>query len=372
MFQRMVSSLTVRYAGTPQTTRVVIARGGLSRLGALTRSVSTGVRALIVSDTTVARLYAPAARRSLARVGFAVTLATVPPGERSKSPARLAALWGSLGHSGIGRGDVVVALGGGVPGDLAGFAAASWLRGIAWVAVPSTLLSMVDSALGGKTGIDLDAGKNLVGAFHHPRLVLADPALLATLPPRERRAGLAEVVKTGFATDRALFRWCERHAIALADGEPAALDAAVGRTLRAKARVVGPDANEREGGGRSALNFGHTLGHAYETARNYRGVRHGEAVAVGLRAAARLSERVAGLDPRERARLDALLDRLGLPKRLRAVSVGALLGAMRQDKKRSSRAIRWVLTPRMGHASVPRPIDLRLVRAMLIDCGARS
>jgi 3-dehydroquinate synthase len=266
----------------------------------------------------------------------------------------------------------LIALGGGVIGDLAGFAASIFLRGIPFIQVPTTLLAQVDSSVGGKTGIDLPAGKNLAGAFHQPALVLADPAVLATLTVRHRRAGLAEVVKMGFATDAALFRWCERNAARLADGDPGALAEAVARSVRAKARIVRADEREREGGVRTALNYGHTLAHAYEAARGYRGVLHGEAVAVGVRFAARLSCAHAGLAERACARLDALLDRIGLPRRLRGVRASDLVRALRHDKKRGAHTVRWVLTPKMGHASVPRPLDQRLIVSALIAFGARN
>jgi len=365
-------TLDLAYPPRGAHSRVIVRRDVLREVGTRTARTTGAARALIVSDSHVAPLYAPAVRRSLARAGLAVSLHAVPAGERSKSAAQLARVWDACAAAELGRGDVIVALGGGVIGDLAGFAAATWLRGIAWVGVPTSLLAQVDSSVGGKTGIDVPAGKNLAGAFHQPALVLADPVVLATLPVRHRRAGLAEVVKMGFAVDAALFRWCERNAERLADGDPGALADAVARAVRAKARVVLADERERERGVRTALNYGHTLAHAYEAARGYRGVLHGEAVAVGVRFAARLSCAHAGLDAAACARLDALLDRLGLPRRLRGVRMRALAHAMRHDKKRGARAVRWVLTPRMGHASVPRPLDTRLIESALIGFGARN
>jgi 3-dehydroquinate synthase len=352
------------------STRVWIARGALARLGRETRRVTGARRVVLVTDTHVGPLHAAAARRALTRAGIETHLVTVPAGERSKRVERLAGLWRDFATAGLTRSGAVVALGGGVVGDLAGFAAASWLRGVPWVGVPTSLLAMVDSAVGGKTGIDLVSGKNLAGAFHQPSLVIVDPALLATLPVRHRRAGLAEVVKMGFACDAALFRFCERNAAGLAAGHPATLTTAITRALRVKTRVVMQD--ERDHGPRSALNFGHTLAHAYETAREYRGVLHGEAVAVGMCAAARLSVRVAGLDPKACHRLERLLETIGLPRSLTRVRAVTLERAMRHDKKRDTRVTRWVLTPRMGHASVPRPITTRLVRATLLDVGART
>jgi 3-dehydroquinate synthase len=351
------------------TTRVLIARGALARLGRETRRVTGATRVVLVTDTHVGRFYGARTRRVLERAGIETRLVTVPAGERSKRVERLAGLWRRFAAAGLTRADAVVALGGGVVGDLAGFAAATWLRGVPWIGVPASLLAMVDSSVGGKTGIDLSSGKNLVGAFHQPALVIVDPALLGTLPARHRRAGLAEVVKMGFACDAPLFRYCERHAAALAEGRPVALGTAITRALQVKTRIVTRD--ERDRGVRSALNFGHTVAHAYETARGYRGVLHGEAVAVGMCVAARLSVRNAGLDPGAAQRLERLLATLGLPRRLTRVRVSALERAMRHDKKRDTRVTRWVLTPRMGHASVPQPITTRLVRATLLDVGAR-
>ncbi len=387
-----MTEMLLRYARPRARSRIRVAAGALDQLGAFTRRVAGAGCAVIVSDERVAALYAQRALDSLRRAGTAATLVTVPHGERSKQLRTLDRLWSAFGAAGLARRDAVVALGGGVVGDLAGFAAATWMRGVRWVGVPTTVVAQVDSSVGGKTGIDLASGKNLAGAFHQPEGVLVDPMLLQTLPERERRAGLAEVVKMAMACDAELFRWSERHAGALAAGESAALGAAVVRAIRVKAAVVTRDEREREGGGRTALNFGHTLGHAIEAARGYRGMRHGEAVAVGMRVAAALSVREAGLSQESRERLDGLLDRLDLPRRIPDIPLDRLLEAMRHDKKRggaptarsapNSRARpprgstslepRWVLTTRVGHASVPRLISGRLVRAALLEAGARA
>ena len=367
-----MTDLVVRYRGTSAISRVRIERGGLARLGPFVRATTSARRVVVVSDTRVAALYGPHALRSLRRAGVSADLSRVPAGERSKSVLRLAALWDALAGAGLTRDDALVALGGGVVGDLAGFAAASFLRGVRWVCVPTTVLAQVDSSIGGKTGIDLGAGKNLVGAFHQPAGVLVDPATLATLPARQRRAGLAEVVKTGMAADAALFRWAETHGAALARGEPAALAGAVARALAAKARVVSADERERAAGGRTALNYGHTLAHALENALDYRRLLHGEAVAIGLGVAARLSVEVAGLPERARAGQQHLLERLGLPSRIPGTPLRRLLAAMAHDKKRGVHGTRWVLTPRVGHASVPRLISGRLVRSALLQAGAEA
>ena len=363
---------TSRFAAAPAVSRLVVRRGALRGLGRLTRATTGARRVLVISDPLVARLYGAAARRSLRGAGIESRLLTIPRGERAQRVDTIERLWRGLDAMGLDREGAIVALGGGVVGDVAGFVAATWLRGVAWVDVPTTLLAQVDSSVGGKTGVDLRAGKNLVGAFHQPRLVLSDPEVLRTLPGRQLRSGLAEVVKTGMAVDAGLFRWTERHALRLRAGDLAALEQAVARTVSAKLGVVLRDEREREGGGRAALNYGHTLGHAIEAASGYRGVLHGEAVAIGMRAAARLSERVRGLPAPARARQDALLDALGLPRRMKNVSIASLLRAMARDKKRRSSKVRWVLTPQMGHASVPRPVEHRLVRSVLKQLGARS
>jgi 3-dehydroquinate synthase len=365
----VAADLLISYPQKPIRSRVRVRRGALDDLGSLIRA-SGVTRVVVVSDARVASLHGPRARRSLRRAGIAADGVLVPRGERAKQPEVLARLWTRLAELELGRRDALVALGGGAVGDLTGFAAATWLRGVTWFNVATTVLAQVDSAIGGKTGVDLAAGKNLVGAFHHPAVVVADPDTLATLDARQRRAGLAEVVKMGMGVDAALFRWAERHADALGTGDSTALMLAVRRSIAVKARVVRRDEREREGGVRTALNLGHTLGHAIEAAHGYRRVLHGEAVAIGLRAAARLSVRAAGLPERDRLRLEAVLDRLGLPRRMPPIPVARLWAAMAHDKKRD-RSVRWVLTPRIGHASVPRPMEPRLVHAVMLEVGAR-
>ena len=368
----MTPDLLLDYAGAGTRSRVRIESGSLAELGAFVRRVTGASRVALVSDRRVAALWGGRAARALRAADVAVVPLVVPAGESSKQPERLVGLWRAFAAARLSRADAVVALGGGVVGDLAGFAAATWLRGVPWVGVPTTLLAQVDSSIGGKTAIDLPAGKNLVGSFHQPAGVLVDPATLATLPARHVRAGLAEVIKKGFAVDARLFAWCEREADALANQDAAALAQAVVRAIRVKARVVMADEREREGGGRTALNFGHTLGHAIEAARGYRGLLHGEAVAIGMRAAAELSVAVAGLPVGSRVRLEAMLDHVGLPVRMPPTPIGDLLAAMGNDKKRASAEVRWVLTPQIGDASVPRAIPNSLVRAALQHAGARG
>lgn len=367
----MIHDRVLRFPARAEVTRIRVRRGALTDLGAWVRATVRPERVALVTDRNVAALHGRAALRALDRAGVGATAIVLPgAGERLKRAPSLARLWESLASLGLGRGDAVVALGGGVVGDLAGFAAATLLRGVAWVAVPTTVVAQADSAVGGKTGIDLGAGKNLAGAFHHPAGVLVDPALLRTLPDRELRAGMAEVLKTGAIADRELLARAEADAARLRRREVGALEAVVAGALAAKARIVAVDPRERAGGPRTALNFGHTLGHAIEAVLRYRTLRHGEAVAIGMRFAAGLSARFAGLPERDRRQLVDALDAWDLPGRIPGLPVAALLEAMSRDKKRRG-GVRWVLTPRLGRASVPRLISERIIRAALIDHGAR-
>jgi len=369
---RSSRDLLLEFPQAQAKSRMRIAPGGLAQLGAFARETTGAEQVVLVTDGRVGALHGGVAERALKRARIGVRTVRVPRGEGAKRAAVLARLWEAFAASGLGRDGAVVALGGGVVGDLAGFAAATWLRGVPWLAVPTTVLAQVDASVGGKTAIDLAAGKNLVGAFHQPAGVLVDPLTLDTLPARQRRSGLAEVVKTGFAVDRELWDWLEERLDALAHGDPAALAGAVERSIRAKAGVVLADERERPGGRRTALNFGHTLGHAIEASLGYQRLLHGEAVAIGMRAAAWLSVRVAGLAPESHVRLEAALDHLGLPVRMPPIGLDRLLKAMRQDKKRARGEVRWVLTPRIGDASVPRAVESRLVRAALALAGAST
>lgn len=366
----MRSDLVLKYPARALRSRVHVAPDGLDSLGRFTASLTRASRVAVVSDLRVAALYGERALRSLKRARIEAELITLPAGERTKQPRQIAKLWDVFAALELSRSDAVIALGGGVIGDVAGFAAASWLRGVDWVGVPTTVVAQVDSSIGGKTGIDVVAGKNLVGAFHQPIGVLVDPTTLQTLPARHRRAGLAEVVKTGMVCDAKLFEWIESRIPDLAKGDPDALHGAVARSIRVKAAVVQRD--ERESGPRTALNFGHTTGHAIEAALGYRRLLHGEAVAVGMRVAAGLSRREVGLSQRAHDRLVALLDALRLPQRMPPLALEDILSAMKQDKKRARGGVRWVLTPRVGHASVPRLITGRLVRTALIEAGATA
>jgi len=340
---------------------ITIGPGLLDDGGALARHLR-GRHALVVSDGHVAPLYANAVEAGLrdARPDLAIARFVMPAGEHEKTLQRFGEVLDALARLGATRDATVVALGGGVVGDLAGFAAACWMRGIDVVQAPTTLLAMVDSSVGGKTAVDLPAGKNLVGAFHPPRAVVADTRTLRTLPDRELRAGLAEVVKYGAIFDAAFLDWLEAHADALLARDDEALAGAIARSCRFKAEVVQRDPFER--GERALLNFGHTFGHAIEAEQGYAGAGdglvHGEAVAVGMVLAARLSAAL-GLAPAADAeRLEALLQRLGLPTAVPAgLAPPALLERMRLDKKADAGGIRFILWDRAGAAKMVAGID---------------
>ncbi len=319
---------------------VVVGRGLLGRTGTLLRLVANGSRAAIVSDETVWQLFGETLRDSLGSAGLEVSVVTVPAGEGSKSWERAGEVIDRLARAGLDRTDTVVALGGGVVGDLAGFCAAVYLRGIAWASVPTTLLAQVDSSIGGKTGVDLRSGKNLAGAVHQPVLVVTDPGVLHSLPDLEWRSGLAEVAKTAILAGEEELRWLERSADGLLRREPNAVAHAVGMCASFKARVVSGDELER--GPRESLNLGHTLGHAVEKVAGYGKVPHGVAVAEGIRFAARLAE-TEGAPAAWTRRQGRLLDVLGLEASRERYDAGALREAIRSDKKSRAGDARFVL-----------------------------
>lgn len=309
-----------------------------------------GSRVLVVSDTNVDPLYGAVWQARLEQAGFVVSRAVVPAGEKSKDLDTAASLYRQALAAGLDRGATIMALGGGVVGDLAGFVAATFLRGIRLVQAPTSLLAMVDSSVGGKTGINLPEGKNLVGAFHQPVAVVADLAALKTLPKREYRSGLAEVVKYGVIWDAVLFHTLETHLAELQTSDPELLEMVVARCCAIKADVVALD--ERERGPRAVLNFGHTLAHAIEMTAGYGTWLHGEAVAMGMVYAARLSARVRGLPESDAGRVSRLLEQLGLPIRLTDGDWPVLRAAMIADKKSVRQTPRFVLVKKLGEAEI--------------------
>ncbi len=320
----------------------------LPALGAECRKLALGRRCAVITDTKVGPLYAAAALASLKKAGFDPVLLTVPAGETAKSLKNVASCYDQLAAHRLERKSFVVALGGGVVGDLAGFVAATYLRGVPFVQVPTTLLSQVDSSVGGKVGVNLKAGKNLVGAFHQPRLVLCDLDTLKTLPERDFRAGLGEVIKYGIIYDAPLFHRLEKDLGKLLKQQPKVLAEVVARCCEIKAEVVGQD--ETETGLRAILNFGHTIGHAIENSSGYGKYLHGEAISIGQVAAARLSRSLAGFPDKEVERIVAVFAAAGLPVgiRLNTTQTERLLGAMKLDKKVSAGEVKFVLAERIG------------------------
>jgi 3-dehydroquinate synthase len=325
---------------------------GLLGDAALLAAVLPARRVAVVTNDIVGPLYLPRLQATWAAAGATPLLEIVlPDGERHKTLPTVSRILDTLVANRFARDDLVVALGGGVVGDMAGFAAACYQRGIGFVQMPTTLLAQVDSSVGGKTGVNHPGGKNLIGAFHQPKAVIADTATLATLPPRELRAGLAEVVKHALICDAAFFSWLEANADALLALDPVALAHAVHRCCTIKAGVVSRD--ERETGERALLNLGHTFGHAIEQVTGFGPWLHGEAVGVGLAMAAGMSQRAGWLPAADAARLDALLARLGLRTEARgAVTPQAARAAMQLDKKVQGGRVRLILLKGIGQAFV--------------------
>jgi 3-dehydroquinate synthase len=331
----------------------------IGSIGARCRKLGLGTRCAVITDTNVAAHFAKPALDSLAAAGFVPTLVTLPAGEKTKSLKYVGQCFDALAQHRLERKSFVVALGGGVIGDLAGWVAASYLRGIPFVQIPTTLLAQVDSSVGGKTGINLPAGKNLVGAFYQPRLVLCDLAALNTLPDREFRAGLAEVIKYGIIYDAKLFGALERDLDQMLARDATRLARIIARCCEIKADVVSQD--ETESGLRAILNFGHTIGHALEAISGYGKYLHGEAISIGQVYAARLSERILGLPATDTERIPVLLERAGLPidVKLTSAQKQKLFAAMKLDKKVSAGEIKFVLAQQIGRVQfgikVPEP-----------------
>jgi 3-dehydroquinate synthase len=349
---------------------IAIGRGQLSSLGQKIAGLRPGAKAAIVTDETVARHHLAATEAALADARVEATSVTVPAGESSKSFPRLEIVCEALVAARIERADLVVALGGGVVGDLAGFAAAVVRRGLDYVQVPTTLLAQVDSSVGGKTAIDSRHGKNLIGAFHQPVLVVADTALLDTLPAREFRAGYAEVAKYGLLGDAAFFAWLEANWQDMFAGGPAR-EHAIAVSCRMKAAIVGRD--ERETGERALLNLGHTFGHAFEAAAGFSGrLLHGEAISLGMALAFEFSARRALLPRTEAERVTRHLAEVGLPTRVSEVPGGVpdadrLMDLIAQDKKVKRGKLTFILVRGIGESFIAPAVDASEVRAFLIE-----
>ncbi|NJL47872.1 MAG: 3-dehydroquinate synthase [Leptolyngbyaceae cyanobacterium SM2_5_2] len=349
---------------------VVIATQGLPQLGAwlagATPLVKPGQRLLVVSSPAIFKFYGEPVVASLEQAGYVVQTYLLPAGERYKTPKSIQKLYDAALEFRLERQSAMVALGGGVIGDMTGFAAATWLRGVRFVQVPTSLLAMVDASIGGKTGVNHPQGKNLIGAFHQPRLVLIDPLTLKTLPPREFRAGMAEVIKYGVIWDRALFETLE--AAPRLDqyryvGDEL-LHTILTRSCQAKADVVSQD--EKEAGLRAILNYGHTLGHAVESLMHYRGVNHGEAVAIGMVAAGRIATALGYWTEEEAARQQALIEKAGLPTQVPAhLNPEDILTLLQGDKKVEDGRVRFVMPKGIGAAFVTGDITREVIVAAL-------
>jgi shikimate kinase/3-dehydroquinate synthase len=331
-------------------------------------------RCVVVTDDAVAPLHLQTLMDGLAQTAITATAIVVKSGEKSKDLPTYSSVVEGLLDAAVERRTAVVALGGGVVGDLAGFAAATTLRGLPFVQIPTTLLSQVDSSVGGKTGINTRHGKNLLGAFHQPRMVLADISTLATLPLRELRAGYAEIAKAGLIGDAAFFDWCERNGAAIVGGDPALQAEAVLRACAFKAQVVGDDEREEKpDNGRALLNLGHTFGHALEAELGYGTILHGEAVATGIGLAFRLSANLGLCDSADADRVVAHMAAMGLPAELsmlnRRFSAARLIGHMRRDKKMRDGQLAFVLTSGIGQAFTKSDVPPEAVTDLLRDAG---
>jgi 3-dehydroquinate synthase len=357
----------------PQTVRVNLAErsydieigtGNLGRVGSFLTERGKVSQAIIITDENVQEPHAVRVAEALVSKSIEVALVPVPPGENSKSTDMATALWQGLVDMGADRKTVVVAVGGGVVGDLAGFIAATYARGIRFFQVPTTLLAQVDSSVGGKVGINLPSAKNMVGAFLQPMGVLIDTTTLDTLPDREYRSGLGEVIKYGVILDAELFGYLEAHATQLVTRDPAVLVHVIGRCCRLKADVVEKDERE-ESGLRAVLNYGHTFAHAFETLTGYGTLLHGEAVAIGMDCAARLAAELGRVDSQFVQRQRRLIEAVGLPVKVPKLDREKIVPTMMHDKKVAHGRLRLVLPDRMGRVEMVENVDPGKVRAVL-------
>jgi 3-dehydroquinate synthase len=341
-----------------QSYEALVGSGLLEEAGALLSQKLSGRDCAIVSDDNVAALFAAPVERSLTSAGFKPTLVTVPPGEESKTLGQAEAICNRMSHAGLDRSSFLVALGGGMVGDLAGFAAAIYHRGISWVQMPTTLLAQVDSSIGGKTAVNTGAGKNMIGAWHHPALVITDLETLSTLPRPEMKQGFAEIIKHAVVQDAKMFEMLQWF-------DAKDLPSLVRRNIEIKAAIVAADERETKGV-RTLLNFGHTIGHAIERAGEYGSVRHGEAISLGMVAACEISIRKAGLAFSDRNRIVTTLHDFGLPTQLPAdFPREKILEAIRFDKKFQRQEVRFVVTSAIGSARVVTDVTMEEITAAI-------
>jgi 3-dehydroquinate synthase len=348
----------------PRSYSIVVEAGALTRVGDHLRALRLGSRAVLVTDAAILRRYGGAVIASLEGAGLVVTVLEVPEGEAAKTLAVAEHCWDRLLAAGADRTSTVLALGGGAVGDLAGFVAATYMRGTNFVQLPTTVLAQVDASIGGKTAVDHPKAKNLIGAFHQPRLVIVDPAVTLTLPEREFRSGIAEIVKHGVVLDAAYFDDVERSAAPLAARDLETLTRIIGGSCRLKAEVIQRDPEEK-GEWRYALNYGHTIGHALEAVTRYESWTHGEAVSLGMAAEARLAQRLGVGSAEASRRQERLLQAIGLPVRTTSVDVDAVLAAIAHDKKARDGRVPFVLAPAIGAFRVVYDVAPTDVRAAL-------
>ncbi|MBI5415970.1 MAG: 3-dehydroquinate synthase [Candidatus Omnitrophica bacterium] len=341
--------------------KIVIGRDILGRLGAALKGLPCGKDAVVITSPVINRYHGAALASGLKKSGFSVKVFEVPEGEQSKSVRVAFSLMEKIARYDRLKQIFIVAFGGGVIGDLAGFVASTYKRGVPCVQVPTTLLAQIDSAIGGKTAVDLPAGKNLVGTFYQPKIVWSDVSVLSTLDKRQIRNGLAEAVKYGVIADAGFFGYIAGHYAKILALRPSALEETVLRCSRIKARVVGADEKETRGI-RTILNFGHTVGHAVEAGGGYRLYHHGESVALGMRVAAEISCRQTLFPRREQCLLDNLLTEIGLPRKIRGLSLTRILRVMDHDKKFKAGKNRFVLARRIGKVQVVERIPLPVIQ----------
>mgnify|MGYP002777016842 CR=1 FL=1 len=349
-----------------QAYKIAIASSGLDRLGEWMGELQLGKKVLLVSNPAIFKQYGERAIASLQSAGFDPTSCILPAGEQYKTLTSVQKIYNAALEKRLERSSTLVALGGGVIGDMTGFAAATWLRGINFVQVPTTLLAMVDASIGGKTGVNHPQGKNLIGAFHQPRLVLIDPQVLQTLPAREFRAGMAEVIKYGVIWDAELFAQMEQSKrldqMRYLDAD--LLQSILNRSCQAKADVVSKD--EKEAGLRAILNYGHTIGHAVESLTGYRVVNHGEAVAIGMVAAGQIAVALEMFSPADASRQDALIQKAGLPTQLPpGIDIAAIIDTLQTDKKVKDGQVRFVLPTQIGAVEISDKVAEEMIRQVL-------
>jgi len=352
-----------------QTCPIFVGYGSLGRLGEKLKKVGSSRVAIVISDGNVSRLYGDRVQEILKAAGFAVNSFVVPPGEESKSINTAIDIYNFLIKKRVERDDILIALGGGMIGDLAGFVAATYLRGIPWVQVPTSLVAMVDASIGGKVAVNHHEGKNLIGAFYQPNLVLADTQTLATLPKRELTSGWAEVVKYGLILDKEFFEFLESSAGRLIKLEQDVVSKAIIRSASLKAQVVSQD--EKERGQRIILNYGHTVAHGLEAATRYSHFLHGEAVAIGMMGAAKLSQKSGILPANVVKRQQSLLQKFGLPTTFSSTGLAEIAKAMEVDKKTRAKKIRWVLLEDIGKTAIRANVPQQDVLAVLEELSQR-